>query len=105
MIDTSSARLSPGRADVAVLMGGDYPSAMIREDFLMRLIRQATEAIARMIRKRDDGEYDAAQRDADGAYDLLGIPRELCDVVDTPTLAGLLGEAEKIRVAARLFWE
>ena len=61
---------------------------MIREDFLMRLIRQATEAIARMIRKRDDGEYDAAQRDADGAYDLLGIPRELCDVVDTPTLAG-----------------
>lgn len=109
MMSTSSLRLSPGR----FVMEGTLPwsgivrtvAAMIREDYIMRLIRQIAEAVARMIRRRESGDLEAALRDADALFDLLEIPRELCDVVDTPTLAGLLRDPERMRLAARVFWE
>ena len=71
----------------------------------MRVIRQFVEAVARMLKLRDSGDLEAALREGDSAYDLLGVPREICDVVDTETLAGLLRHPEMMRAAAKLFRE
>jgi hypothetical protein len=78
---------------------------MIREDYLMRLIRQFVEALARMVRLREKGDLSGAREAADQLYDSLGIPRELVDVVDAPTLASMLRSPDKIRAGARLLWE
>ena len=78
---------------------------MYREDWLHRLIRQFAEALARIAGLRKAGDYQAARAAADRLYEELGIPRELVDVVDTPTLASMLGRADKMRAAAMLLWE
>jgi hypothetical protein len=79
---------------------------MFREDYVMRLIRQLGEFLARVAGHRKKGDYVAALTEAGRAYDrLLEVPREIADRVDTPTLAALLVSADKIRVAAKIFWE
>jgi len=78
---------------------------MYREDYLMRMIRQLAEALARIAGLRKAGDLRQALDAVDRLYDELGIPRELVDVVDTPTLAGMLGRPDKIRAAAMLLWE
>jgi tetratricopeptide (TPR) repeat protein len=75
---------------------------MIREDFLLRQIKQFAEALARMLKLRTAGKYDEALAQADALYEALGIPRGLHDVVDTPTLASMLRTADAIRMAAQL---
>ncbi len=72
----------------------------------MRLVRQFAEALATMKRRREGGENLAALKVADRLYDeLLTIPREVIDRVDTPTLVSLLGGVDRIRAAALLFRE
>lgn len=79
---------------------------MFREDYVMRLVRQFAEAIARMLNLRKQGDHLAALDVADSLYEeLFTIPREATDQVDTPTLASLLARPDKIRAAAMLFWE
>lgn len=78
---------------------------MLREDYLLRYIKQFADALARMLKLRKAGDAAAALRVADGLYDELGITRALVDVVDTPTLAGMLRQPERMRAAAQLFWE
>jgi hypothetical protein len=75
---------------------------VIREDFLLRQIKQFAEALARMLKLRTEGRYDEALAQADSLYEELGIPRGLHDVVDTPTLASMLRTADAIRMAAQL---
>ncbi|MEO8703090.1 MAG: hypothetical protein ABI867_23800 [Kofleriaceae bacterium] len=76
-----------------------------REDWIIRMIRQFTEALARIAGLRKAGDLREAEQAADRLYEELGIPRELTTVVDTPTLAGMLKVPEKIRCAALLQWE
>ena len=71
----------------------------------MRLVKQLAEFVARISKHRDEGDYDAALAEADRAFTLVDIPREMADRVDTPTLASLLSTPDKMRIAARLFWE
>ena len=83
---------------------------MIREDFIHRLIRQFAEMMARAAGFRRRGDYDAALRATAEGWELLGVPRELAkldsvEVLDTRTLAGLLGDPAKIRAAAQLLGE
>jgi tetratricopeptide (TPR) repeat protein len=75
---------------------------MFQNDYLLRIIQQAAEAIARMLGLRDKGDYAAALRQADSAWDLLGVPRELLEVADSASVAGFLRHPDSIRVAARL---
>jgi hypothetical protein len=75
---------------------------VIREDYLFRQIKQIAEALARMLKLREERRYDDARAVADSLYEQLGIPRELHDVVDTPTLASMLRSADNIRLAAQL---
>ena len=79
---------------------------MFREDYIHRLIRQLVEAIARIAGLNRRGEHDRALAESDQAWGkLLDAPRDLIDAVDTATLAGMLGDPEKMRVAAQLLHE
>src|SRR5262245_56358987 len=79
---------------------------MLREDYIMRIIRQLGEFLARIVRKREKGDLAGALQEAERAYDgLFDVPREIADSVDTATLVGLLKHAEVVRAAANLFWE
>lgn len=80
---------------------------MIREDYIIRMIEQLAAFLARIVRKREAGDYAGALAEAGKAWDdLIGQPpRDLVDRLDTPTLAGLLGDAARMRVAAQLLTE
>ena len=79
---------------------------MEREDYIHRLIRQLAEALAKLAGLREQRDYKRAlAANADAWEGLLGHQRSLVDVVDTPTLAELLREPYKMRVAAKLLWE
>ena len=78
---------------------------VIREDYIMRIIRQLAVALARIAGFRKAGKHQEALDEAGKLYDELGVPREVCDVVDTPTLAGLLVHPDKIRALAQVCWE
>jgi hypothetical protein len=75
---------------------------MFENDYVMRIVKQVAEAIARMLKLADDGDHRRALREADDAWELLGVPRELVSAVDTRTLAGLLRGPEAMRLAAKL---
>jgi len=79
---------------------------VLRDDYLMRLIRQLVDFVARIAGHNRRGEHDQALAEAARAWDdLLDVPRELVDITDTPTLAGMLREPEKMRAAAQLLIE
>jgi hypothetical protein len=79
---------------------------MFREDYILRLIQQLVEFIARIAGLNRRGKHDEALVEAEQAWGkLVDAPRELIDVVDTPTLADMLRDPEKMRLAAQLFYE
>jgi hypothetical protein len=79
---------------------------MFQEDYLLRVIQQLVDAIARIAGLNRRGEHDQAVVEADQAWsDLLGVPAELAATVDSRTLAGMLREPARIRLAAQLVRE
>jgi hypothetical protein len=75
---------------------------MFENDYVMRIVKQVVEAIARMLQLSDGGDHERALREADDAWELLGVPRELVAAIDTSTLAGMLRRPEAMRLAAEL---
>lgn len=79
---------------------------MIRDDYILRLIKQIADFVARIARKREEGRFEDALSEADRAWsELFEVPRGLRDAVDSPTLASLLRDPDRMRAAARLFRE
>jgi tetratricopeptide (TPR) repeat protein len=79
---------------------------MLREDYIIRLIRDLGAFVRRIAGLRDEGQLDRAMDEAGRAYeDLLGMPPGLSGMMDSAGIAELCGSADKIRVAARLSWE
>ena len=67
------------------------------------MIRQLAEALARIAGRTAKGALDEAIQETDRAWtDLLDVPRELVDRLDGPTLAQLLAEPMKMRIAGEL---
>lgn len=76
---------------------------MIERDYLMRLVQQLAAVMRRILRLQEQEKYDQAQQEVEEAYgELLGLERELLISLAPATAAPLLGEAGKIRIAARL---
>jgi hypothetical protein len=79
---------------------------MLRDDYIIRLIKQLGAFLARIAGKRKAGDYEAALAETGKAWDeLIGHPRELLDVLDSHTFAGMLKDPARIRAAAQLLVE
>jgi hypothetical protein len=79
---------------------------MFREDYIIRLIQQLVDAIARIAGLNRRGDHDKALAEAEQAWgQLLDAPPDLVDAVDTATLAEMLRSPEKMRIAAQLLHE
>lgn len=74
---------------------------MLEDDYLLRMIQQLGDAILRIAGLNRRKEHDQALAAADRAWgELIGeIPPELAAAVDSRTLAGLLRQPDKIRLA------
>src|SRR5258706_4865434 len=83
---------------------GDYRlhSRMFREDYIIRLIQQLVDTIARIAGLNRRGDHDKALAEAEQVWGkLLDAPPDLVDSVDTATLAEMLHSPDKMRVAAQ----
>lgn len=78
---------------------------MLREDYVIRLIRQFVDVLARIAGFRKRGEYERAQVEIGRAWDELGVPRDLVLATDLATAASLFRDADQQRVAAQLLAE
>ncbi len=75
---------------------------MIRDDFLLRMIRKAAQAIARALAKQDetpDEETAAAIRGAIG--EVVKLPVATLVMLDSDSLASMLPDADAARIVAR----
>lgn len=75
---------------------------MFHRDYLMRIIEQVIEAVARMLGLIEKGKPELALQEAGRVYELLGIPRELVEVAPSETLVQLAGEPTKMRLLAKV---
>ncbi len=76
---------------------------MIRDDYVLRQIQKAIEAIARAFRHQAAADPDQAIEQIQQAYsDLLEHNLAMMDVVDPETLARLVGSHAKVRALAQL---
>ena len=76
---------------------------VLRDDYIHRMIRQLAEFIARITGFTATEKWDQALAESDRAWtELLDVPRDLVDRLDGPTLAQLLAEPARMRLAAEL---
>jgi hypothetical protein len=76
---------------------------VLRDDVIMRMVRQLAAAIARIMKLRDAGRDEEALVEADHVWgELFGLPPGLLDSIGGPALAALLGAPEKVTAAIEL---
>jgi len=76
---------------------------MFESDYIMRMVKAVTAAIARVTGMREAGEHRKGLDEVEQAWDeLLAIPPGLLDVIDAASLAMLLGDPEKRTAAIAL---
>jgi hypothetical protein len=80
---------------------------MFQRDYILRMVEQLAAAIARIAGLNQRGQHDQALADADQAWgELLGdIPPEIAASVDSRTLAGMLRQPARIRLASQILGE
>src|SRR3712207_103922 len=77
-----------------------------RDDFLLRVIRQVMEVIARAVGLKREGLYDEALLEIDAASgELLGPAATAVPLVDPTTAAQMIGHPERILAYAHLLAE
>lgn len=78
-------------------------SALHERDFILRLIKQLVEVIARALKAGKAGQRDEAQALLEaGCLSLLGMDFRSLAMVDAASAAGVLGDATRVLVLARL---
>ena len=78
----------------------------VRQDYLLKMIEAAFEAVRRIRKRRQDGGFADAARDADAAIDeLLGPQAAIAARLDPATAAQLLRDPERVALWARLLAE
>ncbi|MCA9639873.1 MAG: hypothetical protein H6718_20515 [Polyangiaceae bacterium] len=76
---------------------------MLKQDFVMRIIEKAMQAIARALGYQAKGEDTRALEALSEAYlDLLRVDRQTFETLDIKTLVTLLGPPEVVRTLARV---
>ena len=75
---------------------------MFQRDYILRVVQQAAEALARALRLLLQKKPEEAEQALQEGYAALGIDRELLLLLDAVTLRRQLGEEEKLSMAVRL---
>jgi hypothetical protein len=76
---------------------------VFRQDYILRMIEQLGAFLRRISGLSDRGQHDEALAEAGRAWgELIDVPRELVEVLESHALAELLREPVKMRTAARL---
>lgn len=75
---------------------------MFQRDYLMRMVAQVAQAVARALGLIAKRKNDEAQQELDTGYGALGMDRELLLILDGPTLARQLGDDQRITAAMTL---
>lgn len=76
---------------------------MWEDGYVLRAVRQLADAIARIAGLNRRSEHDRALAEADHAWgELLDLPPGLANAVDGRTLAAMLRDPARIRLAAQL---
>jgi hypothetical protein len=80
---------------------------MFEEDYILRTVKQLAAAIARVAGLNQRGQHEQALAEAERAWgELLGdIPPELAASVDSRTLAGMLRQPARVRLASQIVSE
>lgn len=79
---------------------------MIQRDYIMRLISMLTQVILRVLKLKEQKQYDAALDELSEAFDeLFAAEAKLLRVVDAETAAHLLGHWQKVKILATLYRE
>ena len=70
---------------------------MFERDYVMRAVKQVAAALARVLRLRQQNKEEEADRELDELYrGLVPFDRELLDMLDPATLAGMIREPERV---------
>jgi hypothetical protein len=80
-----------------------YAGDVLRHDFIKRLIEKMAAFMARLAGFAADGKLDEADGELQAIERELGLPRGY-EVLDSRSLALLLGNADKVALASLLFW-
>jgi hypothetical protein len=75
---------------------------MFQRDYVLRMVQQAAQAIARAMGLVEQQRLDDADGELSGAYALLGLDRELVLLLDRDSLARVLDGDDKRAAAIRL---
>jgi hypothetical protein len=80
--------------------------ALVQRDYILRMIEAVAAALARILRRRQQGDLAGARREVDMAStEVLGPIAGLASRVDSQTAGNLLGEGRRIAAWARLLAE
>ena len=76
---------------------------MFERDYVMRAVKQVAAALARVLGLRQLGKQEEADRELDELYrGLVPFDRELLDMLDPQTLAGMIREPERAHAICEL---
>ncbi len=80
--------------------------ALVQRDYILRLIEAATAAIARALKRKNEGDVGAARQEiAQAIGQVLGPRGALATMVDARTAADLISDPVQIALYARLLYE
>lgn len=75
---------------------------MFQRDYILRMVEQASRAIARALGLLLQQKHEAAEAELATGYAALGFDRELIGVLDAATFARHFGDDDRIEAAVRL---
>jgi len=65
---------------------------MFQRDWLLRLVEQIAETVAKALGLAKEGRHDEAKRELNGAYSALGISRDLVGRLDASSIRMMAGD-------------
>jgi hypothetical protein len=80
--------------------------SLLERDYVMRLVKQIVDFIARALKLAKDGkDKEAIELLESGCLSALGIPWSALALVDSASAAGVLGDAARIAMFGRILEE
>jgi hypothetical protein len=75
---------------------------LFQRDYILRMVEQAAQAIARALGLMQDRKFEEASRELSAGYSALGLDRELIGILDAATFARQLGDDDRLAAAVQL---